>query len=228
LGAPTGGHGHADALSIVLFSGGRDLLIDPGTCVYNGAPEWRGYFRSTRAHNTVMVDRRDQSEQSGTFQWKHRAETRGLAGNAHFAAGEHHGYEPVIHKRKVEVCQSGSCVIVDELLGTGMHVFDFLYHFPADVRLHIASQPGAPIEVSAEATGGEALLFFCTKASAEADVIAGWVSPRYGKRESASVLRVRVKATPPLLASTVILPFRKGAPSCAESAEWLSSMPVAP
>src|SRR5262249_55818631 len=29
LGAPSGGHGHADSLSFTLFSGGRDLLIDP-------------------------------------------------------------------------------------------------------------------------------------------------------------------------------------------------------
>src|SRR5262249_29188101 len=29
LGMQTGGHGHADALSLTLFSGGREILIDP-------------------------------------------------------------------------------------------------------------------------------------------------------------------------------------------------------
>ena len=61
LGLPTGGHGHADALSLVLYSGGREMLVDPGTAVYNAAPEWRSYFRSSRAHNTVVVDGQEQS-----------------------------------------------------------------------------------------------------------------------------------------------------------------------
>ena len=38
LGISSGGHGHADALSLTLFSGGREFLIDPGTSAYNGAP----------------------------------------------------------------------------------------------------------------------------------------------------------------------------------------------
>src|SRR5207244_2543733 len=46
LGMLTGGHAHADALSFTLFHRGRDLIIDPGTFVYNCAPEWRNYFRS--------------------------------------------------------------------------------------------------------------------------------------------------------------------------------------
>ena len=51
-----GGHGHADALSLVLNVGGTEILKDPGTCVYNGSPEWRDFFRSTHAHNTIVVD----------------------------------------------------------------------------------------------------------------------------------------------------------------------------
>ncbi|HXI39053.1 MAG TPA: heparinase II/III family protein, partial [Bryobacteraceae bacterium] len=34
LGMLAGGHAHADALSVVLFSGGHELLVDPGTFVY--------------------------------------------------------------------------------------------------------------------------------------------------------------------------------------------------
>src|SRR5207237_1131637 len=44
LGMLNGGHGHADALSIVLNAGSTELLTDPGTFVYNGSPEWRNFF----------------------------------------------------------------------------------------------------------------------------------------------------------------------------------------
>src|SRR5262249_2179860 len=76
LGTPTGGHSHADALSFTLWTGGRELLADPGTYVYNAAPDWRSFFRSTRAHNTGVGDGRDQCEGGGTLWWRSRAEAR--------------------------------------------------------------------------------------------------------------------------------------------------------
>ncbi|HET7277307.1 MAG TPA: alginate lyase family protein, partial [Dermatophilaceae bacterium] len=45
-------HGHADALSVEVRHEGVDILADPGTYCYHGEPDWRSYFRSTRAHNT--------------------------------------------------------------------------------------------------------------------------------------------------------------------------------
>ena len=54
--APLYNHGHADALSVSLACQRRPILVDPGTFRYSGAPTWRRYFKSTRAHNTVSVD----------------------------------------------------------------------------------------------------------------------------------------------------------------------------
>ena len=61
FGARPSGHCHADALSIVLYSGDQEILIDPGTYTYVGDPKWRGWFRGTGAHNTIRVDGLDQA-----------------------------------------------------------------------------------------------------------------------------------------------------------------------
>jgi hypothetical protein len=68
----TSAHGHADALSFELAIGGRPVLIDPGTYCYQGEPEWRRYFRSTLAHNTLEIENADQAEQAGPFLWSSR------------------------------------------------------------------------------------------------------------------------------------------------------------
>jgi hypothetical protein len=65
----TQAHGHADALSFELSIGGRPVLIDPGTYCYQGDPEWRRYFRSTLAHNTLEIEGADQVAQAGPFLW---------------------------------------------------------------------------------------------------------------------------------------------------------------
>lgn len=102
------GHGHADALSIELWSRGQPILLDPGTFQYpNG--RWRDYFRSTAAHSTASVDGENQSAFVGPFRVDHMAAARlvgtGEEGETRWAAGEHDGYtrlaDPVIHRRKV-------------------------------------------------------------------------------------------------------------------------------
>ena len=65
----TAAHGHADALSFELTIGGQPVLIDPGTYCYQGEPEWRRYFRSTLAHNTLEIGGADQAVQAGPFLW---------------------------------------------------------------------------------------------------------------------------------------------------------------
>ncbi len=67
--APLYNHGHADAMSIVLYRKGLPFMIDPGTFRYNGVPEYRKYFKGTGAHNTVCIDGRDQARQVSSFIW---------------------------------------------------------------------------------------------------------------------------------------------------------------
>ena len=70
LGTGTGGHGHADALSVQVAVNGREWLSDPGTGAYIDDAGDRDRFRATRAHNTVEVDGRSQAEPAGPFAWR--------------------------------------------------------------------------------------------------------------------------------------------------------------
>lgn len=65
-----GGHAHCDCLSFELSGGGKAIFVNSGTYQYQG--RFRQFFRSTRAHNTIMIDEREQSELWG----EHRAARR--------------------------------------------------------------------------------------------------------------------------------------------------------
>jgi hypothetical protein len=60
------GHGHPDKLNVVLYALGRELLLDPGRISYS-VPEYKTWCRTTVAHNTVVLDGRDQKPDFGSL-----------------------------------------------------------------------------------------------------------------------------------------------------------------
>lgn len=65
-----GGHSHCDCLSFELSVDDKVIFSNSGTGQYQG--DLRPFFRSTSAHNTLMIDHREQSELWG----EHRAGRR--------------------------------------------------------------------------------------------------------------------------------------------------------
>lgn len=70
------GHAHCDAMSYELFRNGSPILVNCGTYAYQC--DKRDYFRSTAAHNTVMIDGVEQSQCWGTFRLAKRSITKVL------------------------------------------------------------------------------------------------------------------------------------------------------
>lgn len=131
-------HGHADALSFTLSAAGKELLIDPGTYAYHTQKRWRDYFRGTSAHNTVRVDRQDQSVGGGNFLWIKHAAARATAvertEQTERWVAEHDGYtrleDPVTHRRELQFHKDSSRLIVtDELVCNERHGVELFWHF---------------------------------------------------------------------------------------------------
>lgn len=64
-------HGQCDALSYELSIKGIPILVNSGTYQYENG-EWRDFFRKTKAHNTVMIGDKDQSQFWGSFRIANR------------------------------------------------------------------------------------------------------------------------------------------------------------
>lgn len=131
-------HGHADALSIYLSVGGREILIDPGTYAYHTEKKWRDYFRGTSAHNTLRIDGLDQSEIGGNFMWLRKAEATlnrfGSEAGESFLSGHHDGYkclkDPVDVTREVTFYEQDRVFEVSDLLSCKQaHKVEQFWHF---------------------------------------------------------------------------------------------------
>src|SRR6185369_6623627 len=204
LGMLNGGHGHADALSIVLNVGATEILTDPGTCVYNGSPEWRNFFRSTRAHNTVVVDDSDQSIPDETFKWRSKAECRVVQHLSNegfdYVEAEHDWYRNapfnIIHRRRLLHVRPGLWVVADDLQSAESsrdeHMFDFYFHFPSNANLSVQQENDSVLRVNARADSARLQLLMCTSVcmnpktiEGQVDPIQGWVSSIYGEKSRA-------------------------------------------
>jgi heparinase II/III-like protein len=115
-----GGHAHSDALSVVLTVTGEQLLVDCGTGTYTMDAAARDRFRSTRMHNTLVLDERDHATPSGPFHWGTRADARFLVARTgetmDFAVGTHDAYGPGRHTRAVVTVHGLGWLIVDRIV----------------------------------------------------------------------------------------------------------------
>jgi len=191
-------HGHADALSFVLSIGGEEVLIDPGTYAYHTSPEWRRYFRGTRAHNTVLVDDRDQSDQSGNFMWSRHANVRCLEFTDELPVqrfvGEHDGYrvlkDPLTHRREIQYeADSRTFTITDTLECAGTHTVRTHWHCAESLQPILTDQEICldtgrhRIRIRAE-TAPQRVVSFRAGAADE----GGWVSRGFGRKEPSTTI----------------------------------------
>ena len=139
-------HGHADALSLEARYAGVTLLADPGTYCYHGEPEWRGYFRGTLGHNTLVVDGQDQARIGGPFLWLDRPATerldRSLDGPVLRWSARHDGYrrlpDPVTHGRAVSLhTDSRVLTLEDWIEAAAAHAVALAFHFGPAIDLSL-------------------------------------------------------------------------------------------
>ena len=143
LGTQSGGHGHADALSVCLQSHGHSLLMDPGTLEYIGPGGDRNLFRGTAMHNTLRVDGANQAEPATPFSWRRLTQSKveqWIQGqNFDLLVASHDGYQhgeqPVIHRRWIVSLKNGIYLIRDVVDGQGRHRLDVAWHLGQDLQL---------------------------------------------------------------------------------------------
>jgi hypothetical protein len=194
-------HGHADALSFTLRAFGADVFIDPGTYDYFSYPAWRAYFRSTRAHNTLVVDGLDQSVMLGPFLWGARADARCIAWAPRLQGGkvigEHNGYtrlaDPVLHRRTLELDErSRILTIQDDIVARGPHEIAAYFHLAEDAVLSVErpncysiTVGGGIVRLEVDARLGVNVL------TGDDEPIGGWVSRGYHRKVPSPTLIAR-------------------------------------
>jgi hypothetical protein len=206
-------HGHADALAFTLSMGGEEFLVDPGTYAYHTQREWRDYFRSTAAHNTVQVDGLDQSEIGGNFMWLRKARAHLLAHeSAQFFEGKQDGYmrlrDPVMHGRIIRFDSKRNTVHIEDTLECfGEHEVALHWHFAEECR---AENIGQTLHITKRSMGllmscgfGNGPQLYCASTAP----IAGWISRTFDSKAgiTTAVWRGTIRGTTTIVTEIALL-----------------------
>ncbi len=195
-------HAHADALSFELRAGDAEVLVDPGTYCYHGEPEWRRFFRSTVAHNTLELGGADQARQAGAFLWSNAPAARLIAaaglteGPTATVEASHDGYRAkrgAVHRRRLVLDRDARSLAVHDVVeapGPVSGRLAFHLHPRIECRLHghratlAWSTPAGPRQAAIVLPAS----MQWTLHRGGTDPILGWFSPGFGRKQPAPSL----------------------------------------
>lgn len=217
LGA--GNHGHLDLLNIEIAAYGRSLIVDPGRYTYDESSEinWRVRFRETAAHNTVVVDGKNQTRYQ-FHKTRHKIlgpppdyelKTFSTQPGFDFLHGIARSHEyPVTHERKIFFVSPDYWIISDLLVAEELHNYDLFFHLSDEAferisvdRTEDALLIYAPHLVLAQPRAADIHL----------TIEEGYVSRTYGMKHLAPIVKFSSKIAS-LCFHTVVFPYKTDCP----------------
>jgi len=188
-----GNHKHNDQLAIEWIIDNQPFFVDGGSYIYTQDPDARNRFRSTRTHNTVMVN--EQEQHTVNPAWLFRLEQNGevefgkplITDVGVGIEGGHSAYgrlsPSLLHKRRVLVLSTGTFILQDLFEGSEQHA----------LRWYFLLYPGVKVRIEANNANVAILEGPLGKARFEAEQVKwtveeGWYSPGYNKRHKTLAL----------------------------------------
>lgn len=212
-------HSHNDTGHVEIHARGEDILTDSGRYIYNSScwKDWRHYFLSAKAHNTLYVDDHEMGTVPGVTR------TRGVRTYLHaFEENEqyqlidisHNGYDfmddPMFHRRRVVRLPDDIYVIEDRVTGICRedHDIRLYYNFAfghldgENGKFDYTSQKGRGYTMTVQA---DKKLDFEILEGSE-DPIGGWISYGYAWRKPIPQLIAKHSGKAPIHFITVLAP----------------------
>jgi hypothetical protein len=201
-----GSHSHCDKLSIVFRVGPDEVFSDAGSRCYTRSAERRNLDRSTRVHNTLMIDEAEQNIFSTDprllFESGNEAAVSPITIMGGGVSASHQGYSRIgiEHQRMVELGERW-ILIMDDVSGTGQHLLDL--RFVLGPGWHVSSEEITGETVSCVIEGPRRLTLTCEAAQLlTLSVLPIEISREYGAGLPTKCLQIQTAACLPAKVQT--------------------------
>ncbi len=210
----------ADMLHFDLWWRGVNVLRDAGSYSYNCEAPWQDYFKSTAAHNTIVVNGENQMTKGPRFMWFDWTKSRSFGRSASADGlretwkGEHYGYRDrfgITHRRDIACDDDGCWHITDTLDGTGELSAVMSWHLPdmpiedgdAADRLRMRT-PNGMVSIEVQSETGSIEKTEVLRGMSNEKACAGWESLYYGEKSPIHTWRVHLRGALPIRVTTAV------------------------
>lgn len=213
LGTFPTSHIHRDVFGFEFYAYGEDLLVDSGG-PYAYEDPVRAYFVSTRAHNTVVVDDRDQEIGNSRLLQRESRSGRDVL------VAEHSNYPGVTHRRSLVFSRGRYLLLFDILRSNREHSYRQLFHLSPTLTPILKG-----LAADTEHTSGGATLRLVPLSGVgvsartrrgESDPLQGWVVAGERRRLPSSVVEYE-RAGREAAFAVLLLPEPRGARGAVEA-----------
>jgi uncharacterized heparinase superfamily protein len=171
------GHSHCDILSYEWDTASEPVVVDSGLHGYDRDP-YREYLRSTRAHNTLVINGKSQSEAWATFRFARRATevqaSSSLRDGRYTFRGSYRPYHDghAVHRRTITL-ERGELSVTDRVEAQNQSSLESFLHFHPGFSVSViggrATAVKGSLRLSIEQFGVDAVA-----------VVRGQVEPKQG------------------------------------------------
>lgn len=182
---------HLDLLHLNLSVDGRELIVDPGTFAYNGAPPWKNGLAVARVHNGPVLDDLEPVAKGPRFLWRDWPSSRLIVAESRPDSVRIIAEVPDRVRREVMI-RRGEVLVTDTVLDPTVRSVQvtWLVH-PNVADADIVHTDGA------------------SDVRPRSDAIDAWFSPSYLQRVPTRALRVRrerILGEPLHIRTSIVLP----------------------
>jgi hypothetical protein len=207
---------HADQLHVDLWYHRHNITLDAGTFQYNAPPPWDNGLAQTMAHNTVVINEKNQMYRAGRFLWLDWAHSKIVDQRDNLICAEHYGYQKLraVHRRTLKKISTQKWEIVDLVFSpyssSDKYKIDLHWLLPnwpmrfARNTCTLSAPFGSVmLDISSEIKTTTSKFTFYNKGrsisgNAQEEPLLGWFSPTYGLKLPALSIRYSVTHALPI------------------------------
>lgn len=208
-------HGHSDCLSFILSIDGNPIFVDSGTYTYHTDFEFRKYFTSTLAHNTVCLDSQNQSIQAGPTLWVKHFEAKVIKckfnEDIELVKATHNGYERINkrHTRTLQFNKHEEVFIIEDQIDN-YNKKECLIELPFHIhpKCEIEVIKNNKIKIISRGTR-KVIIYLDSKlevkiVEGQTEPILGWYSKSFLHKEPTKVIYCTLKSFDSIILKTII------------------------